>query len=70
MPWEDIDVDATLISSLQDWLVTQPSMQARVEDAARHFGVEEIRIRQAASDGHWLGVMRFEGVDYVFADGE
>ena len=52
-----IEIDATLISRLQDWLMTQPNMQARVSEAASHFGVETERIRQAAEDGQWLGLM-------------
>ena len=69
-PWEDIEEDTTLISALQDWLMTQPDLQARVSDAAAHFKVEPERIRQAAGDGQWLGLMDHADGEYVFVDGE
>lgn len=67
-PWDDIEEDTTLIDKLQSWLMTQPDIQASVTDAARHFGVEPDRIRQAARDGYWLGLA--DGGEMVFADGE
>lgn len=70
-PWDDIEEDTTLIDRLQSWLAKQPNLQVRVSDAAHHFGVPTERIEQAARDGYWLGLDRFDNdVPYVFADGD
>lgn len=70
-PWEDIEEDTTLINKLTWWLAHEtPTGMARIEDAAEHFGVETIRIVQAATDGQWLGFETHDGVKYVVADGD
>jgi hypothetical protein len=69
-PWEDIQEDTTLIDRLQSWLMTQPGLCAKVTDAAHHFGVEPVRIEQAAAAAYWLGLEKLDGVEHVFADGE
>lgn len=69
-PWDNIEEDTVLMDRLQSWLMKQPGLCSTVTDAARHFGVEDVRIRQAACDAYWLGIEKIDGIDHVFADGE
>ena len=68
---ENAMIQDTFISKLQSWLSKQPNRHARVSDAAHHLGVPTERIEQAACDGYWLGLDRYdEDVPYVFVDGD
>lgn len=69
-PWEDIEEDTTLISRLEGWLGTLPNKQAKVSDAAHHFGVETVRIDQAAQDSWCLALAKsvVDGEMYVCVD--
>jgi hypothetical protein len=71
-PWEDIAEDTTLIGKLETWLGTQNHKQAKVSDAASHFGVETIRIEQAAMDSWLLAIVEslIDGAKYVCLDVE
>lgn len=71
-PWDDIAEDTTLIAKLETWLGTQTHKQAKIADAASHFGVETIRIEQAAGDSWVMAIVEslFDGAKYVCLDVE
>jgi len=71
-PWEDIQEDATLMDRLETWLGTRQHMQAKIHEAAAHFGVEPERIQQAARESWCLALVNslVDGAQYVCVDSD